>query len=163
MGPASVRIERADPEDLAGILGVQHRAFTRVARDYDLPPSDFPPTRESLGDLAAMLADGTLFWKALDDSDRIIGSVRATLREGGVVEVGRLVVDDGSEGQGVGTALMGALEASFPGAERFDLFTGKEARRPLELYSRLGYRIYRTETVGPGIELVWMEKRASGG
>lgn len=158
-----VRIEPAASRDLDDILGVQRRAFTRVARDYDLPAEEFPPVRESLEDLRALMEGGTRFWKAVDSAGRVVGSVRATPRDDGAIEVGRLVIDDGFEGRGIATALMAALEDSFPDADRFDLFTGKEARRPLELYLRLGYSVYRTETVGPGIELVWMEKRRAAG
>ena len=75
----------------------------------------------------------------------------------GTVEIGRLVVDDGWLRQGIGSALMELLEASYPEAERFELFTGAEADIPLALYGKRGYREYRREQT-PGVLLVWLEK-----
>ncbi|MDP2183530.1 MAG: hypothetical protein Q8K99_13300 [Actinomycetota bacterium] len=57
---------------------------------------------------------------------------------------------------------MVALEDMHPDVARYELFTGAEARAPLTLYFKLGYRIFRRETVGSGIELVWLEKRRGG-
>ena len=73
--------------------------------------------------------------------------------------MGRLAVEDGLESSGIGTSLMTALEDAFPDAERFELFTGALAERPLRLYDRLGYSIYERREVASGLELVWLEKR----
>ncbi|MBA4370515.1 MAG: GNAT family N-acetyltransferase [Coriobacteriaceae bacterium] len=157
MTPEGHTIRTATASDLPGILVVQRNAFSRVARAFGLAADGLPPLTETLEDLERLAAEGTLFVVALAADGRITGSVRGTPRDD-TVEVGRLVVEDGFEGLGLGTALMEALESAFPDAARFELFTGAEAERPLRLYARLGYRIYDRRQVAPGLELVWLEK-----
>jgi hypothetical protein len=54
---------------------------------------------------------------------------------------------------------MGALEAAFPGVERFALFTGHRSVANLRFYRRAGYTEFRRERLSPRIELVHLEKR----
>jgi ribosomal protein S18 acetylase RimI-like enzyme len=95
-------------------------------------------------------------------ADSIVGTVRGIPRADGTVDVGRLAVDDGWEGRGIGTALMVALEAAYPDAPRFELFTGRDAQGPIFLYTRLGYTITGDRELAPGVHLIWMEKCRSG-
>ena len=146
----------ADEDDLDQILGVQHRAFTRVARALDIEAENLPPLNETVEDLAGLLAEGMHYFVATDAKGRVVGSARGRLRAD-VVEVGRLVVDDGWQRRGVATAVMDLLESSFADARSFELFTGAEAHEPLALYAKRGYVTVRTETIS-GVELVWLEK-----
>ena len=154
MGQFNTR--EAGERDLAAILGVQHRAFGRVADGLGIPAENLPPLGETVDDLASLLSEGTRFFVAEEVGGRVVGSVRGRL-EHGVVEIGRLVVEDGWQRRGVATAVMDLLEESFTDAERFELFTGAEAREPLALYAKRGYVPARSETVR-GVELVWLEK-----
>jgi GNAT superfamily N-acetyltransferase len=144
-------------EDLADVIGVQHRAFGRVAKALGIDPSRLPPLLETEADLRHHFDGGMRFFVATSASDgHVVGSVRGDERDH-AVEIGRLVVDDDWTRQGVATALMDLLEASFPDARRFELFTGAQALEPLELYAKRGYREYRREH-HPAVELVWLEK-----
>lgn len=156
-------VREARREELALVLGVQRRAFERVARELGIRGDDLPPLQESLADLEALMDAGTRFFIAVGDAGRILGSVRgrvtraATSTTVSTVEVGRLVVDDDCVRLGIGTALMDALESSYPEATRFELFTGAQASAPMALYLKRGYAESRRENLGY-VELVWLEK-----
>lgn len=155
-------VREARREELAHVLAVQRRAFERVARELGIRGDDLPPLQESLADLEALLNAGTRFFVAVDDAGRVLGSVRGRVSGAPCssnVEVGRLVVDDAWLRRGVGSALMDALESSYPTASRFELFTGAEASAPLALYAKRGYVESRREHLGY-VELVWLHKPA---
>jgi GNAT superfamily N-acetyltransferase len=138
------------------VLRVQRVAFGRVAAQFGLDPQQLPPLVETLDDLRMLHASGTYFFIATAPSGVVVGSVRA-LATDGVVEIGRLVVDDGWLRRGVGTSLMITLESRYPDARAFRLFTGAEASAPLNLYAALGYRETQRDE-SHGVSLVWLEK-----
>ena len=156
MTEAGVVIRAAVSDDLPGILSVQHQAFGRVARAFGLNPDDLPPLRETLADLTLLIEQGTRFLVAASPDGAVVGSVRASDTDG-VVEIGRLVVANGWLRRGVATRLMERLEAGYPRAQSFVLFTGADAFEPLALYKKLGYTVSRSEDVGP-VVLVWLQK-----
>jgi ribosomal protein S18 acetylase RimI-like enzyme len=88
---------------------------------------------------------------------RIVGSVR-TLLDGGTCYVGKLIVHPEAQNQGIGSALMRHLEAFYPDAARFELFTGHKSLRNLHLYTKLGYREFKRVQVNNHLYLVYMEK-----
>ena len=152
----SPRVGIAGCDELPEILRVQRAAFRRAARDLDIPEDRLPPLLETLDTLRRLHDAGNRFFAARVGRT-VAGTVRARRREDGVVEVGRLAVDDGCERLGVATALMCALEDSFPDASRFELFTGAEAVAPLALYDRLGYRQFAREG-HEGATFLWLAK-----
>jgi GNAT superfamily N-acetyltransferase len=154
--PFRPQVVLASLDDLSEVLRVQQVAFGRVAAQFGLDPHQLPPLIETLDDLRALHASGTDFFIATAPSGAVIGSVRA-LPMDGIVEIGRLVVDDGWLRRGVGTALMVTLESSYPAARAFRLFTGAEASAPLNLYAALGYRETERDE-SHGVSLVWLEK-----
>jgi predicted N-acetyltransferase YhbS len=153
---SGVTVRAATPEDLPGVLSVQHEAFGRIARRFGIPLDVLPPTRETLEDLRLLHAGGMRTFVALADG-RIVATVRAEVRADGVVEIGRLAVAEGYLRRGIALALMLALEESFPEARRFELFTGAEAAEPLALYRKLGYELFR-ETAQGHVGIVWLAR-----
>jgi GNAT superfamily N-acetyltransferase len=154
IGPEIVRASR---DDLAGVLRVQHAAFLRVARMFDIPLDRLSALTERLEDLHALIDGGFAFLLARVDG-RAVGTVRAELRSDGVVEVGRLAVEDGYERRGIATALMRSIEEVWPEARRLELFTGAMATVPLALYAKLGYELFdRPGELREG--LVWLAKQ----
>jgi len=89
---------------------------------------------------------------------RLVGSVRAR-EANGVCQVGRLIVHPEQQGHGVGTMLMRHIEAEFPGASSFELFTGSRSEGNLRLYERLGYLRNREQVLSQSVTLVFLEKR----
>lgn len=149
-----IHIRPADPADAPAILALQKAAYQQEAERYN----DFtiPPLTQSLPDLAAEISTG-VFLKALDGRGRLVGSVRACEKEE-TVHIGRLIVAPDCQRKGIGTRLMAAVEAGFPGAKRFELFTGHKSRGNIRLYQRLGYRTCRTEQLTPKVGMVFLEK-----
>ena len=146
-------IQLARPRDAAEILALQKLAYQSEAAIYD--EFGIPPLTQTLDQMRADLADQTCLKAAIDG--RIVGSVRADLREG-TCHVGRLVVHPGVQNQGVGTRLMNEIESAFPGAVRFELFTGHRSERNLYLYRKLGYRPFKQERVSDALILIYLEK-----
>ena len=149
-------IQPAPREDAAAILALQHLAFQSEARLYN--DWSIPPLTETL---AASLADWDTHTvlKAVDAGGRIVGSVRARVQDG-ECPIARLIVHPQSQGQGLGAALLQAIEAQAAGVRRFTLFTGARSEGNIRLYQRHGYRIVGTEAVSPVVSLVHMEKAA---
>jgi hypothetical protein len=53
------------------------------------------------------------------------------------------------------------VEARFPLARRFSLFTGSRSEGNLRLYNRLGYQAVRSQMVGPDLILIFLERARS--
>ena len=157
-GLDGIRIERAERADLPGLLAVQKRAFAHTAALYDLAPEYFPPLGEGSNDVEASYDDGEVALKASTSDGVIVGGIRADVTAS-TAEITRLMVDDGFTGQGVGAALMQALEAAVPAkVTRIDLFTGERNVGAIGLYERMGYSTTRTEEFEPGVVFVFMAK-----
>lgn len=153
---SGVTVAVAAVSDLPEVLAVQRAGFGRVAARLGIDPQQMAPMTETLEDLVALRAHGVTTWIARA-GDAAAGTVRATVRDDGVVEIGRLAVADDFTRRGVATALMLAVEESFPAASRFELFTGAEAHEPLALYARLGYSIFRHQDYATW-RMVWLAK-----
>jgi GNAT superfamily N-acetyltransferase len=147
----AVAVELARAEEAPLLLAVQKAAFEQEARACGV--RDIPPMTQSLGSFAADLATHVVLTARLEG--QLVGMVRGRL-EGQTCHVGRLAVHPDVQGRGIGRRLAIALEARFPHARRFELFTGARSEGNLRLYASLGYRTFRTEPGTP--ELVFMEK-----
>jgi len=149
----NVYITEAVTEDAEAILSLQRLAYQREAQRHN----DFtiPPLRETLEEWLDCFKR-MIVLKAIREGE-IIGSVRAEVIEG-TCYIGRLIVHPECERRGIGSSLMQAIEASFPEAARFELFTGHLSEGNLRLYHRLGYTDFATREVTPGLSLVYLEK-----
>ena len=149
-------VHEAANAELRAALDVQHAAFERVARMFGIPPDRLSAVTESLVDLIAQRDAGSSVLVAVV-AGCVVGTVRALVRPDGVVEVGRLAVDESFLRQGIGRALMRAVEQAYPKSRRFELFTGAEAEVPLALYEGLGYRTFKRQA-GENVDIVWLAK-----
>jgi GNAT superfamily N-acetyltransferase len=152
--PFPQAIEPAGLEDAEKILALQKLAYESEARLYG--DWTLPPLTQTLDSLLAEFDESHVL-KALDGS-RLVGSVRAR-EAAGVCHVGRLIVAPELQGGGIGTRLMRGIEAAFPAAQRFELFTGSRSVGNIRLYERLGYSKMREQAVSPAVTLIFMEKR----
>jgi ribosomal protein S18 acetylase RimI-like enzyme len=153
-GAGPYDIAHCSPADAPAILELQTLAHESEARLYD--DRTLPPLTQTLDDLRLELESATVL-KALN-TGRLVGSVRAREQDG-TVHVGRLIVLPELQGRGLGTLLMRRIEACFPEAKRFELFTGNRSEASLRLYERLGYRRSREQMLSSSIALVFMEKQ----
>ncbi len=87
----------------------------------------------------------------------VIGSVRA-YQNGTTCYVERLIVHPTFRRRGIGTSLLARIEAEFPEARRFELFTGHKSAGNIRLYERAGYKVFKQEPVNDRLTLVFMEK-----
>lgn len=147
------QISHADVADAAEILELQKLAYQSEAVIYD--DWSIPPLTQTLDEIKKEMNEIT-FLKVCD-TGKFIGSVRASIHDG-TCEIGRLIVHPDFQHKGIGTQLMAAIEAEFPNARRFELFTGSRSAGNIRLYEKLGYRIFRTDRLSAQVELVFMEK-----
>ena len=148
-----LHIECAIHDDAAEILALQKLAYQSEAaiwNDYTIPP-----LTQTLENLQAQFADHIIL-KAVDNGE-IIGSVRGK-QENDTCYIGRVIVHPDRQNRGIGSQLMAAIEAAFPTATRFELFTGQKSERNLYLYQKLGYRIFKEEPLNERVTLVYLEK-----
>jgi GNAT superfamily N-acetyltransferase len=151
---ATVSIVPARPEDAAEILRVQRTAFQTEVDRYNAP--DIPPMTETLESIENDIERAVVL-KALAPGGCVVGSVRGLL-DGGTCTVARLSVLPPWRRRGIGRRLVEALEAAFPRAARFRLFTGDRSEGNLRLYGSLGYRQVDRRPVSPTADLICMEK-----
>ena len=146
-------IIKAEKEDLQKILDLQYLAYQSEARLFD--NQDIPPLKQTLADVENEYQKGMIL-KALDEGETIIGSVRAFC-DSGTVYIGKLMVHPSKQGQGIGTKLLLEMEKQCPN-RRYELFTSSRSDRNIELYKKLGYKIFDEEQVTEELRFVYMEK-----
>lgn len=148
-----MKIVKAEIEDLAQLLEVQYAAYEFQAvlnNDFTIPPMT-----ETLVEVTRDFP-GYVVLKAVTDDGALVGSVRGR-REGDTCLVGRLFVQPGFQGQGIGTALLYAIEKACP-APRYELFTSSKSIDNIRLYEKTGYVLFKEEYYSPEYNLVYMEK-----
>ena len=94
------------------------------------------------------------------EGEVIVGSVRAGWRDGTCL-VGKLIVEPALQRRGIGGALLRAIEAAFPDAAAFELFTGSRSENNIRLYRRHGYEASATQRVTEQLTFVVMRKLAA--
>jgi GNAT superfamily N-acetyltransferase len=149
-------ITQATAADAAEILDLQKLAYQSEAAIYQ--DYAIPPLTQTLAEIKAELLSRN-FLKAVF-VERIAGSVRAYIEQGTYC-IGRLIVHPAYQNRGLGAKLMAEIEACFPDAQRYELFTGHRSARNLYLYQKLGYRPVRNEKVSEKLTMVFLEKCVS--
>ena len=148
-----ITIENADKSDLEAILALQKEAYLSEAELYQ----DFllPPLTQTLKGMEDDFGKQIML-KATSDG-RIVGSVRAYAKEG-VCHIGRLIVAPSRQNKGLGSRLLKSIEARFPAATRFELFTGDRSKKSLHVYHQAGYKIFRKKKISDTLNLVFLYK-----
>jgi len=147
-------ISRALLEDAEEILELQKLAYQSEAALYG--NYDIPPLTQTVDDIRSQFKTH-IFLKAVADGS-IVGSVRAFENEG-TCYIERLAVRPESQNQGIGGALMRAIEACYT-PDRFELFTGSKSEKNIYLYKKLGYAVCRSDNYGCGdIQIYYLEKK----
>jgi ribosomal protein S18 acetylase RimI-like enzyme len=153
--PSVLAIASASPADAALVSELVREGFRSEAERYGV---DIPPMLENAADVAAALNDGDVVLVARIGG-HAVGTVRGHMQPDGSVIVRRLAVLPEARRTGVARALMSTLEAAYPAAPRFELFTGVGTAPAIALYESLGYERVREEEQMPGVRIVYLEKR----
>ena len=148
-----ILIKKAQKEDLEKILELQYLAYQSEAKLFG--NMDIPPLKQTIEELYNEFQKGTIL-KALDDIGVIIGSVRA-YQENGTVYIGKMMVHPKMQRKGIGTKLLLEIEREYPN-QRYELFTSTKSISNIRLYERLGYKIFKEETVSQELQFVYLQK-----
>ena len=147
-----MNIELAQEQDLTGILALQKLAYRTEAEIYG--DWNIAPLAQTLPQLQSEF-ETKMILKAVD-SLKIIGSIRGFVQEGtGFIE--RLITHPGRQNQGIGTALLEAMEERMTDAARFRLFTGHLSARNIEFYRKRRY-LNLKGTDKEKLIFLWLEK-----
>jgi ribosomal protein S18 acetylase RimI-like enzyme len=146
-------VSEATKSDLREILALQYSAYQSEAvllNDYTIPP-----LKQTLADIESEFAT-SLFLKATDTQEKIVGSVRGRVVDGALF-IGKLIVHPSMQGRGVGTELLNELERICD-CTRCELFTSSKSVRNIRLYERVGYSIYKEEKISDRLTFVYLQK-----
>jgi tRNA (guanine37-N1)-methyltransferase len=133
-----LEIRLVEPADAGELLVLQRACW--VQEMHDNPGVRIPALHESYDDLLDWISrDRVLVARS---AGRLVGAVRASLREGETWDIGRLMVAPDLVGRGLGRTLLERIEAAAPaGATTYSLFTGAGSLRNQRLYKKAGYRL----------------------
>ena len=148
-----MNIIKAEKKDLQKILELQYLAYQSEAKLFN--DSNIPPLRQTLAEVESEYQKGVVL-KAVDENNTIIGSVRAYY-DNNTVYIGKLMVHPEKQGQGIGTQLLVAIENEYP-QQRYELFTSSKSKKNIELYEKLGYKIFSERQVTDELKFVYLEK-----
>ena len=148
-----LEIMEASISEAAQILELQKLAYQSEAKLYNDP--SLAPLTQTLPELEGEFASMTILKAVLQG--RLAGSVRAREQDG-TCHIGRLMVHPKVQRRGIGARLMQEIESCFPGARRFELFTGHRSFSNLAFYAGLGYRQFKERRINPGLTIVWLSK-----
>jgi ribosomal protein S18 acetylase RimI-like enzyme len=148
-----VELDLEHDATLAELVELQ-RASYRVEADL-IGAETLPPLSETPEQLRAC---GETFLGALR-AGRLLGAV-SYKRDGGTVDIHRLVVHPSAFRRGVATDLLDALEAREGDARRLVVGTGAANRPALALYERRGYRVVEERTLPGDVRYLGLERLA---
>src|SRR4030042_1015587 len=129
-------VENADFTDLPSILELQKLCYRENAERYN----DFKiaPLVQNIDELENDYKNNLIL--KVEDGGEIIGSIRAYEKDH-VCCIGRVIVHPDYQNKGIGKKMMIEIENRFPGAVKFELFTGYKDEKNIYFYGRVGYKI----------------------
>ncbi len=147
-----MNITRALLSDAPAILELQKEAYQSEAALHD--DFNIPPLTQTLEELERSF-DTHIILK-VEKEGVLIGSGQARC-ENGTCYIGRMAISPKLQGQGLGSKLLNALENSFDGIDRLELYTGEKSLANLAMYERRGYRRFKTASIGK-TTIIYLEK-----
>ena len=147
-------IRRYQPRDAAAV----RRLNDEVLRDAGTDPADIPHPDDIEDVQSAYIDTGGEFLVAELDNDVVgMGGLRVDGTEG---ELFRMRVAIDRQGEGIGTALLDALESAARerGVERLSAWTAKRQSAAVGFYPNHGYEQVETATRDPDYTLIHFRK-----
>ena len=147
--------EIAKKEDIKELFDLQQRAFESEAEM--IGSRNVPALMESYEENHADFGNWTVLIKR-DGSGKIIGAVRYR-EDGDHIEIGRVMVAQEHRNRGIATDLMRVVE-ELTQAKAFELYTCTKSYININLYEKLGYKIYKVEHGDRDLSFAYMRKNA---
>ena len=154
----NVKITDVQLGNLEQILQLQYLAYQSEAALFGT--HDIPPLKQTLDEVRDEFENG-LILKMVDESGKIIGSVRAQEKDG-TVYIGKLMVHPDHRRKGYGKMLLKEIESRFPN-RWYELFTSTRSVDNIRLYRSLGYCKFREKLVDRDLRFVYLQKAVPGG
>ncbi len=148
-----MRILPAQLSDAQEILNLQKAAYTSEAILYN----DFTiqPMIQTLEETEEEFKNQTVLKAVFDD--KITGSVRAYSKDQ-TCYIGKVIVHPDNQNQGIGKALVKAIEHQFPTTNRFELFTGYKSEKNIHFYTNQNYKQFKQEKISDTVSIIYLEK-----
>ena len=146
-------ITSATSEDAAVIRKIQLRAFAEEGRLSE--NLEIPPLMETVESIELLIRTQTVL--TAKDGNRIVGSVRGIV-EGSTCAIRGVLVEPSYQEQGIGAALLRAVELQHPDVERFELTTNTLVPGNVAFYERRGYKVDELTKYTEKIVLAQMSK-----
>jgi len=148
-----VLIKKACFNDLEEILKLQKLAYISEAEIHE--NYSIKPLKQTLKEVQEDFKKG-LILKAMDESNKIIGSVRSC-KINNIVSIEKLMVHPHYQNKGLGRKLLETIENYYPN-ENFELFTSHKSEKNLYLYEKLGYKEYKHEKISEDFYFIHLKK-----
>lgn len=129
------------------------RAFAEEGRISGT--TDIPPLTESVASIESHIQSQTVL--VAKKYGAIVGSARGIL-DWSTCTIRGVIVDPSCQGQGIGAALLAAVERAHPTVERFELTTNTLVPGNVQFYERRGYVVYELTQYTDMIVLAQMRK-----
>ena len=126
-----ISIVKAENIDLEAILKLQKECYVIEAEIYN--DYNIAPLTQDIQSLKEEFEKSAILKSVVEQ--KIIGSVRGFV-ENETLYVGKLIVDQNYQNNGIGQRLLGAIEHIFQNYSRIELFTGSKSRKNLYLLPR---------------------------
>ena len=134
---------------------------------YDLQLLAFESEAEMIGsrDVPALLESrehhrqefpNWITMKLVNDEGKIVGAIRYR-PDGGIIDVGRLMVHPDYRRQGLAQRMLAEVDRACPDLTR-ELYTCTKSWINIRLYDKMGYRPVREVTEESGLSFVYMRK-----
>jgi len=135
-----------DDEAAGELLTIRRAAFVTEAQLYGDP--NIPPLTQTLEELRADLADGSVVTLGAWIGHRLVGSIRVGI-DGSKATLGRLAVVPDLQQKGIGTRLLLGVPAYLPpDTTEVWVFTGRDSLQNLAMYTKHGYQHEYDEAAG---------------
>lgn len=146
-------ITPAKPDDAPVIHAIQMRAFAEEGRLSETMA--IPPLTETVDAIESLIRTQTVL--VARDNGAIVGSARGIL-DGSICTIRGVLVDPPRQGNGIGAALLSAIESLHPNVERFQLTTNTLVPGNVRFYERHGYTVDELTRYTGKIVLAQMSK-----
>jgi ribosomal protein S18 acetylase RimI-like enzyme len=137
MSNSTTTIALVEDDHAGELLTLRRAAFVTEAQLYDDP--HIPPLTQTLAELREDLARDDVVTIGAWEGHRMIGSVRVEI-EDEKATLGRLAVAPDKQARGIGTEMLFAVLPYLPEqTKEIWVFTGKDSKQNLALYTKHGY------------------------